>query len=74
MLACILLVLLCIELVLVCCALKKSGNEKSIGDVLDWFCEIFDFIPIVMIIHISSDFLNTVDVAEIVSDGLDVVN
>ena len=54
--------------------MKKYGHEKSIGDVYDWFCEIFDFIPIVMIIHISSDFLNTVDVAEIVSDGLDVVN
>ena len=54
--------------------MKKFGYEKSSGDVLDWFCEIFDFIPIVMIIHISSDFLNTVDVAEIVSDGLEVVN
>ena len=66
--------LLCIEVILVCVGMKKYGHEKSSGDVFDWFCEIFDFIPIVMIIHISSDFLNTVDVAEIVSDGLDVVN
>ena len=73
-LACILLVLLCIEVILVCVLMKKYGYEKSSGDLFDWFCEIFDFIPIVMIIHISSDFLNTVDVAEIVSDGLDEVN
>lgn len=43
-------------------------------DACDWFSEFFDFIPVVMIIHISSGFLNAVDVAEIVSDGLDVVN
>ena len=53
---------------------EKSGDEKVIGDVCDFFSEFFDFIPVVMIIHISSGFLNAVDVAEIVSDGLDVIN
>ena len=54
--------------------MNKYGHEKSSGDIFDLFCEIFDFIPIVMIIHISSGFLNAIDVAEIVSDGLDVVH
>ena len=47
---------------------------KGAGDVCDLFSEFFDFIPVVIIIHISSGFLNAVDVAEIISDGLDVVN
>ena len=68
------LAFLCIELLILCYQLCASGNEKGAGDICDWFTEIFDFIPVVIIIHISSRFLNAVDVAEIVSDGLDVVN
>lgn len=53
--------------------MNKCGHEKGSGEVFDWFCEIFDFIPIVIIIHISSGFLNAID-AEIFSVDLDVVH
>ena len=42
----------------------------SLGSKIQKFPEF----NLVMIIHISSGFLNAIDVAEIVSDGLDVVH
>ena len=44
--------------------MKNGGEAKNAGEVCDWFCEFFDLIPVVMIIHISSGFLNAVDVAD----------